>query len=243
MENKSIYTDWEQTSINERIKYIVDTFFKGNTTKMAKSVFVSQSTLRDIVGERNSAPSFETMKQIVDSATLRINPVWLLTGQGGVQTGENQSGASSTSTLNRLYPPKPYVENIQASCGTANGFSSAIERNGHRLISLPISADYDFAIEATGLSMVNRKDPERSINPGDLIALKIITAMTYLRWGELYAVATYDDIVVKKIMPSEKEGFIRCVSFNSEDYPDYEMPVSEITGWAAVKAVVSILKF
>ena len=243
MENKSIYTDWGQTSINERIKYIVDTFFKGNTTQMAKSVFVKQSTLRDIVGERNSAPSFETMKQIVDSASLNINPAWLLTGQGEVQTSENQSETSSTSTLSRLYPPKPFVENIQASCGKSNGFSSAIMKNGHRLISLPINADYDFAIEATGLSMVNRKDPERSINPGDLVALKIISTMTYLRWGELYAVATYDDIVVKKIMPSEKEGFIKCVSFNTEDYPDYEMPLSEITGWAVVKAVVSILKF
>lgn len=76
MENKSIYTDWEQTSINERIKYIVDTFFKGNTTKMAKSVFVSQSTLRDIVGERNSAPSFETMKQAAFAASSV--PVFLL---------------------------------------------------------------------------------------------------------------------------------------------------------------------
>lgn len=243
MGGSSNYTDWGQTSINERIKYIVDTFFKGNTTQMAKSVFVSQSTLRDIVGERNSAPSFETMKQIVDSATLKISPAWLLTGQGEVQTSENQSEASSASTLNRLYPPKPFVENIQASCGKANGFSSTILKNGHRLISLPINADYDFVIEATGLSMVNRKDPERSVNPGDLVALKIISTMTYLRWGELYAVATYDDIIIKKIMPSEKEGFVKCVSFNAEEYPEYDIPVSEIIGWAVVKAVVSILKF
>lgn len=35
MGGSSNYADWGQTSINERIKYIVDTFFKGNTTQMA----------------------------------------------------------------------------------------------------------------------------------------------------------------------------------------------------------------
>jgi integrase len=45
MGNKTNYSDWGQTTINERIKYIVDYFFKGNTTQMAKAVFVKQSTL------------------------------------------------------------------------------------------------------------------------------------------------------------------------------------------------------
>lgn len=89
MGNKTNYSDWEQTSINERIKYIVDHFFKGNTTQMAKAVFVKQSTLRDIVGERNSTPSFDTIKQIVDSASLNINPEWLLTGKGEILKAGN----------------------------------------------------------------------------------------------------------------------------------------------------------
>lgn len=175
-----------------------------------------------------------------------LNIEWLLIDRGEMVRQDNMSTSNDIDTSKEhdlLYPSKPFVEDIQAACGSPNGFSSAILKNGHDLISLPIKADYDFAIEATGLSMTNKKNPELSINPGDFVALKILTSLTYLRWGELYAVATLDDIVVKKIMPSEKDGFIRCVSFNSDEYPAYEMPIDEITGWAAVKAVVSVLKF
>jgi hypothetical protein len=40
---------------------------------------------------------------------------------------------------------------------------------------------------------------------------------------------TTDGPVVKKVMPSEREGCITCVSYNEEDgYLPYELPTSEI---------------
>lgn len=171
-----------------------------------------------------------------------LNIEWLLIGRGEMVKSEHVL-QPDVPEHGLLYPSRPFVDDLKATCGSPNGFSNAILKNGHSMISLPIKADYDFAIEATGLSMMNKKNPELSINPGDFVALKIITSPAYIRWGELYGVATLDDIVVKKIMPSEREGYIKCVSFNDEEYPAYDMPVNEITGWAAVKAIVSVLKF
>lgn len=71
-----------EITINERIARIADYFFKGNTSAMARATSIKQGTLRDIIGERRSTPSFETIKNIVDTATLNINSEWLLTGAG-----------------------------------------------------------------------------------------------------------------------------------------------------------------
>lgn len=76
--------DWVYSSINERIKYLCDTYFAGNVSEMAKNINTKRSTLRDIIGERASAPSYETMKNIVDNATIPVNPEWLLMGIGGI---------------------------------------------------------------------------------------------------------------------------------------------------------------
>lgn len=71
-----------ENTINERFKAISEIFFKGNISMMARTVGVSQPTLRDIIGDRASIPSYYTIKSIVDCATLDINSEWLLTGKG-----------------------------------------------------------------------------------------------------------------------------------------------------------------
>ena len=89
--------------------------------------------------------------------------------------------------------------------------------------------------------MINRNCPEQSINERDIVACKIWTSRTHLRWGEVYALATNDGIIVKKIMPADREGFIKCVSFNEEEgFLPYDLPVEEISDWAIVVGVVSI---
>jgi hypothetical protein len=76
--------------------------------------------------------------------------------------------------------------------------------------------------------MVNRRDPAHSIPEGAWIGIQP-SQSSVIRWGEVYAVMTTDGPVVKKLMPSEREGYITCVSFNEEDgYLPYELPTNEI---------------
>ena len=72
------------TTINERISSIVDAFFNGNVSLMSRSADLKQSTLRDIVGDKKCSPSFETLQKIVEISTVKINPEWLITGNGNM---------------------------------------------------------------------------------------------------------------------------------------------------------------
>ena len=65
--------------------------------------------------------------------------------------------------------------------------------------------------------------------------------ISHVRWGEVYALATYDGIMIKKVEESEQEGYIRCVPFNKEEgFKPYDVPINEIHDWALVVGVVSV---
>lgn len=111
-------------------------------------------------------------------------------------------------------------------------------------ISIPFISDYDFSIKGRGDSMINRKNPDRSICDGDLIACRIWTSRSYIQWGQVYALATSQGIVIKQIQESEKEGYIKCVSFNNEDgYMPYEISLEEVYDWAIVVSVTHTVKW
>lgn len=76
--------------------------------------------------------------------------------------------------------------------------------------------------------MLNHKDPALSIPDGAWVGIKASTLST-IRWGDVYAVMTTDGPIVKKIVPSDKENCIRCVSFNEEDgFMPFDLPYTDI---------------
>jgi len=45
-------------------------------------------------------------------------------------------------------------------------------------------------------------------------------------------------------MPSEKDGYIKCVSFNEEEgFIPYDLPADEIQDWAIVVGVVTVMNW
>lgn len=137
----------------------------------------------------------------------------------------------------------PLVDDIKATCGIPDGFSVAIKKDDCTPIVIP-GLTGEFAIRAKGRSMINRKNPEKSINENNIIVCNRWNSRSHIRWGEVYALATNDGVVVKQLMPSEQEGYVRCVSFNEEEgYKAYDLPVLEISDWAIVVGVVNISLF
>lgn len=135
----------------------------------------------------------------------------------------------------------PHIEEHAASCGVPNGFSVAIRKEDCEHYVIPDMPNCDFTIRTRGRSMINRECPERNINERDIVGCRIWTSRTHLRWGEVYALATNDGIVVKQIQESDKPGHIKCVSFNEpEGFKPYDLPVEEISDWAIVVGVVSV---
>ena len=136
----------------------------------------------------------------------------------------------------------PFYEVENFECGTPAGFGGALEStNPDGYFNFPwIKNDGNvFCVKAHGNSMLNFKDPNHSINHGSYVALKR-NSINAIQWGEVYALATADGYIIKKLMPSDREGFVRCVSFNDEEYPAYELSVNEIYDYAIVVGVATI---
>lgn len=229
-------------TINDRVQEIIDTLFSGNKRAFSRAVGIAATVTENVVGKRHTKPSFDFTQKIATSIN-NINIEWLITGEGLMfnpspslngenLVGENQLNKQSKNLING----KPFLDSKLIN---SRNFLSASEESDKQ-ISLPFIPDYDFSLCNYGDSMSNNKNPKRSINDGDIVACKFWENNTYIRWGEVYAILTSEGYIIKKIIKSENEGYIKCVSFNEEKgYTPYEMPVTEVMDWAIVVGVVS----
>lgn len=176
---------------------------------------------------------------------LGVSVEWLISGEN-IQTDkkqeENQDNSNFTPHYEELAGKAiPHIDIVTASCGLPNGFNSAIMKGDCERYVIPDMPGCDFTIRAGGRSMINRNVPERSINDRDIVGCRIVRSRSHIRWGEVYALATYDGIMIKKIEQSEQEGYITCVPFNKDEgYKPYDVPINEVYDWALVVGVVSV---
>lgn len=122
----------------------------------------------------------------------------------------------------------PYFDEftIQGGMGTGDGTEQALTPTGYMGVpGIKRSPDVPF-FQVKGDSMLNTDNPRHSIPQGAWIALKRAESEK-IRWGDVYAFETAIGPMVKKIEPSEKEGCIKCVSFN-RNYQPFDLDKSEI---------------
>ena len=123
-------------------------------------------------------------------------------------------------------------------CGTPADFNACIEADkADGRIMLP-NIQGDFALVAHGDSMVDAEHPDRSIPSGAIVVLRKVDEAAFIRWGEVYALATRDGFVIKRIMPSDGDS-IECHSYNGAEFPPFRVSKSDIFGVARVIAVVT----
>ena len=193
----------------------------------------------DAVNKMGDNTRVSTLDRI-SNAYPDINIAWLKTGVGEMILGneENKRIPHYDGLKGKAIP---HIDVVTASCGLPNGFNSAITKGDCERYIIPDMPGCDFTIRAGGRSMINRNVPERSINDRDIVGCRIVTTRSHVRWGEVYALATYDGIMIKKVEESEQEGYIRCGPFNKEEgFKPYDVPVNEIHDWALVVGVVSV---
>ncbi|GAB3637276.1 hypothetical protein GCM10027422_28660 [Hymenobacter arcticus] len=68
-------------SVSERIAQMVEHFHKGNKSAFAKAVGISNQSLGEIVGARQSAPSFAALQKML-TAFPEVRMEWLVMGKG-----------------------------------------------------------------------------------------------------------------------------------------------------------------
>lgn len=87
-------------TINERIKHILDTLYKGNTTAMAKATNVKRTTLGSIVGTDGNSPGFDVIMKIAGIPSPRVSMEWLIRGVGEMFIDEKDAIKYSVNTVN-----------------------------------------------------------------------------------------------------------------------------------------------
>jgi len=73
----------EQTTVNQRIEQLVEHFCHGNKSAFAKAIGISSQGLGEIIGGRQSAPSFAALQKIA-VAYPSVSVHWLVLGEGSM---------------------------------------------------------------------------------------------------------------------------------------------------------------
>lgn len=162
-----------------------------------------------------------------------LNIDWLLTGQGDmIAKGETQElkVLSKEMTTTKLVPLLP----ISAQGGSLDEFVTSVKEEDCEKIISPIK-DAAFAITISGDSMA----PEYP--SGSQVLIKRIDEDAFIEWGRVYVLDTCNGVVVKRIIPSEREDCIKCVSDNNAlIYAPFDVRKTDIYGIYRVMLSMSI---
>lgn len=162
-----------------------------------------------------------------------INRHWFITGEG------EMFGEPSKPTF-KVYP---LIDSTLAECGPSVGLSQAVvELENLPQVAIPgVPRDTEFFIQASGYSMINRENPDLTIPPGAMVGLSKVNA-GIIRWGEAYAIVTADGVMIKRLLPdADNKDNIRCVSYNSADFPEFTISRDEIVEIDRITCVVPVM--
>lgn len=219
------------------LEALISHFTNGNKAQFSKLLGVSPQTISAWIA-RNTFDS-----ELIYAKCGYINPSWLLTGQGDmlVKNDVQQNVETKREAIPAMegipsdIAPIPLVTE-HAAAGFGNDCFSIQESDVKDYYIIPKFRfnHVDFMIEVSGISMYPH------FKSGDVIACTILHEAKYIQWNRCHVIATRDQgILVKRIMPSEKEGCFKIVSDN-KNFPPFDLPKEDITGLALVVGCVSL---
>lgn len=121
---------------------------------------------------------------------------------------------------------------VEAMAGTLGDFAASVKAyDCEKMISPVKGADY--AMKVCGESM----SPEYP--NGCMIIIKKVNENAFIEWGKVYVLDTENGAVVKKIMRTESDDEVECVSLNPE-FPPFRVKTAYVRGWYRVLMVLSL---
>ena len=210
---------------SERISKLLE--YSGlSVNKFSEKIGVKTSqSIRDLLSGKTKGISHSVEDKILSCFT-EIDRVWLLTGEGSMLK-------SSTAQKDDVKAVKPENDDeikyvrllpLYAQGGSLNDFTVSVKDSDCEKVLSPVKGA-DFAIQVQGDSMA----PEYP--SGSMILIKKINESVFIEWGKVYVLDTENGSVVKKVVPSDKDGFIRCVSINPDpSYAPFDVPLSSVYG-------------
>lgn len=181
-----------------------------------------------------------TLKKISE-VYPELNIAWLKSGVGAMlNNGESEE---------TLYTPKEEQSQINvteesaktvlllpvsAQGGSLNDFVVSVKENDCEKVVSPIRG-VDFAMTVSGDSM----SPEYP--NGSRIFIKKINERAFIEWGKVYVLDTCNGTVIKILVPSDKDGYVKCVSINTDPiFAPFEVALEDIYGVYKVLLCMSV---
>lgn len=147
-----------------------------------------------------------------------INREWLLYGEGEMLKTENKAPYAVNHDMHGTpYFDVDFVNGFDLVCNDQTSVPTYY-------IDFQQYNNADCWVNATGDSM------KPLINHGDIIALKrLMDWVTYLLYGEIYAIVTDEFRTIKKVRKSTKgDDFLRLVPLNTNEFDEQDIPKDTI---------------
>ena len=191
------------------------------------------------VGFNINAKSLEKIAK----AYPELNIDWLRSGHGSMLNGENGDSEVTLNTPREEQKGATEEENtatwvlllpVTAQGGSLNDFVVSVKESDCEKVVSPIRG-VDFAMTVSGDSM----SPEYP--NGSRIFIKKINERAFIEWGKVYVLDTCNGTVIKILVPSDKEGYVKCVSINTDPiFAPFEVALEDIYGVYKVLLCMSV---
>ena len=97
-------------TINQRITDLINTLYSGNKRAFSIAINVSPAVIENIVGKRQSAPSYEITSKIISSID-NISIEWLMTGKGNMLKDQAKEYIEKKEVSNIISEPNTTYNN------------------------------------------------------------------------------------------------------------------------------------
>lgn len=217
--------------IKDRFARFIE-YKKLSKRKFQESIGVSNSYIQNIASGIGAEVLSRISKTYPD-----LNTDWLLTGEGDMlkPAPSASEGAESAAGAPEV-PGGHFIPLIPVSAqgGSLNDFVVSIKGSECEKVLSP-ARGAEFAIQVAGDSMA----PEYP--NGSQIHIKRINEQAFIEWGKVYVLDTCNGTVIKRIVPSARRGFIRCLSINPDPiYAPFEVALSDVYGIYRVLLCLSV---
>ena len=202
------------TRLVKAYEYLHDIGLAHTQSDFAESIGVRVTHLNNAMKGDEARLTMGLMQKIGKAYSDYINPDWLLTGEGQMETPDKSM--------------RPHVA-AKAAAGFMGGVASGELECEMRAPIVGVT-DYDFSIDVVGDSMIP------TILEKDCLACKIEDDPFNPPIGKLCVIDGREGAAVK-IIAAATQDFITLHSFNPR-YADYDMPVSDINRIARVVGLV-----
>jgi len=216
--------------------------------------FLQYKEIGQLAFENACSLSRGFVNKVGDSITVRsqeriqkafpdLNMTWLKVGIGSMLNtpGDNEGtlvvpGFSSDSNDSELPENTKwvYLLPISAQGGSLNDFVISVRDTDCEKVISPINGA-EYAITISGDSMA----PEYP--NGSQILIKRINERAFIDWGKAYVLDTCNGVVVKILVPSKRDGYVRCLSLSPDPmYAPFEVHLEDVFGVYRVLLCMSI---